>query len=213
MRVQVIARGRDSGAPLLDRSAHPSRWGPTPAHPLGPEQASAWWAPHSWASISSSQTLSLPRSLGAHPPSALAPPLATHPPGGSVLSAPFCFLDQIRDLNLSECEGCTFSKEAGKEDVLGQWRQRPPHPRPLGTHSLALVALGNQSLTGRVPQAAVFRVPYFGCKTPAPQICLSTYVGTVNPNAQFPVGVGPPAALFTCGVLLVQSSPSPQTPH
>lgn len=125
--------------------------------------------PPSWASISSSQTLSLPRSPGARPPSALAPSLATHPAGGSVLSAPFCYLDQIRDLNLSECEGYNFSKEAGKEDVLGQWRQRPPIPTPWAPTALPWLHWATNLSLGGSPKPQFSEFPILDVKPQPPK--------------------------------------------
>lgn len=168
VRVQVTTRGRDSGAPLLDCSAHPSRWGPTPAHPLGPEQASAQWAPHSWGLhlfLPDSQPPQEPRG----PPSLSSGPFAGHSPTrGQCPHSIFLSSGPDSRSNLSECEGCTFPNEAGKEDVLGQWRHRPP-PQPLGHPRLALVALGNQSLTGRPPQPQLSEFPILDAKPQPPK--------------------------------------------
>lgn len=173
MRVQVTTRGRDSGAPLLDCSAHPSRWGPTPAHPLGPEQASAQWAPHSWGLhlfLPDSQPPQEPRG----PPSLSSGPFAGHSPTrGQCPHSIFLSSGPDSRSNLSECEGCTFPNEAGKEDVLGQWRHRPPPPTPWAP-TPCLGCTGQPISHWEAPPATAFRVPYFGCKTPAPQICLST---------------------------------------
>ena len=128
----MTARCCDSGPPLLlpqgpftQMGTHPcpfpgAQAGQCPVGPpplLGPRSAS-------------SQTLSLQEAPGLTLP--LLWPLCwpLTPPGVSVLSVTFSFLDQTRGLN-PKCEGCSFSHKAGKENFLGWWRHSPhPHVRP-----------------------------------------------------------------------------------
>lgn len=127
----MTARCCDSGPPLLVPQGPFTQMGTHPCPFPGAQAGQCPVGPPSppWASIcflTDSQPLREAPGLTLPLLCPLCWPLT--PPGVSVLSVPFSFLDQTRGLN-PKCEGCNFSNEAGKENFLGWWRHSSPHPR------------------------------------------------------------------------------------